>query len=74
MKSYDSNDDRLEAMIDSYSQVVELMRKLEADLPRPDRLTGAVVRSLRKTGMKIALNQAPEIKRLFYHGDESGIV
>ncbi|MFQ6015685.1 MAG: hypothetical protein ACE5NP_09610 [Anaerolineae bacterium] len=61
-------------MIDDYTKTMELMRKMEAELPIPARLTGAVVRSLRKKGLKIARNQELQIKRLFYHGDEGGIV
>ncbi len=60
-------------MIDDYAKAMELMRKMEAQLPIPARPTGALVRTLRERGVKIPRDQELQIKRVFYMGDEGGI-
>jgi len=60
-------------MIDDYAKAMELMRKMEAQLPIPARSTGAFVRALQEQGVKIPGDQELQIKRVFYMGDEGGI-
>lgn len=60
-------------MIDDKAQVMELMRKMEAQLPIPARPTGAFIRAMRERGTKIAHDQELQIKQVFYLGDEGGI-
>ncbi len=61
-------------VIDDYAKAMELIHKMEAQLPIPARLTNTVVRMLRKQGVKITRGQELQIKRVFYAGDEGGIV
>ena len=61
-------------MIDDYDKVMELMRKMEVQLPIPARPTGALVRTMRERGVQIPHNQELQIKRVFYAGDEGGIM
>jgi hypothetical protein len=61
-------------MIDDHDKTMELMQKMEAQLPIPAHLTSTVARMLLRKGIKISRDQKVEIKRLFYHGDEGGIV
>jgi len=61
-------------MIDDYDKAMELMRKMEARLPIPARPTGAFVRTMREQGVKIPRDQELQIKRVFYAGDEGGIM
>jgi hypothetical protein len=60
-------------MIDDYAKAMELMRKMEAQLPIPARSTGTFVRALREQGVKLPRDQELQIKRVFYAGDEGGI-
>jgi hypothetical protein len=60
-------------MIDDYAKAMELMRKMEDQLPIPARPTGAFVRTMREQGVKIPRGQELQIKRVFYMGDEGGI-
>ncbi len=60
-------------MIDDYAKAMELMRKMEAQLPIPARPTGAFVHAMRERGVKIPRDQELQIKRVFYAGDEGGI-
>ena len=61
-------------MIDDYAKAKELMRKMEAQLPIPARSTGAFVRALRERGVKLPRDQELQIQRVFYAGDEGGIM
>ena len=60
-------------MIDDYAKAMELMRKMEAQLPIPARPTGAFVHAMRERGVKIPRDQELQIKRVFYAGDEGGV-
>jgi hypothetical protein len=60
-------------MIDDYAQTMELIRKMEAQLPIPARPTRAFIRAMKAHGVKIARDQELPIKRVFYMGDEGGI-
>ncbi len=60
-------------MIDDPAQVIDLMSKLEAQLPIPATPTSDLVRTLRPQGLKIASDRVLFIKRVFYMGDEGGI-
>ncbi|MDH7485042.1 MAG: hypothetical protein QHJ81_02065 [Anaerolineae bacterium] len=61
-------------MIDDYAKAKELMRKMEAQLPIPVRPTSACFRTMRKQGIRVARDQGLQIRRVFYLGDEGGIV
>ncbi|MBC8449020.1 MAG: hypothetical protein H8D78_14840 [Chloroflexi bacterium] len=60
-------------MIDDYTKVKELMRKMEAQLPISVRPTSACLRTMRKQGIQVARDQELHIQRVFYLGDEGGI-
>jgi hypothetical protein len=60
-------------MIDDYAKAMELIRKMEANLPIPARPTGGFIRAMKAQGVKIARDQELPIKRVFYMGDEAGI-
>jgi hypothetical protein len=61
-------------MIDDPATVIDLMGKMEAQLPIPATPTSELVRTLRSKALKIALDRALFIKRVFYLGDEGGIM
>jgi hypothetical protein len=61
-------------MIDDYAQAMELMQKMEEQLPIPVRLDSAVARMLQGKGLITTRGQEFEIKRVFYLGDEGGIM
>jgi hypothetical protein len=60
-------------MIDDPAQVIDLMAKLEAQVPIPVTPTSDLVRTLRSKGLKLATDRVIFIKRVFYMGDEGGI-
>jgi hypothetical protein len=60
-------------MIDDYARAMQLVRKMEQDLPIPARPTGAFIRAMKAQGVKIARDQEMPIKGVFYMGDEGGI-
>jgi hypothetical protein len=60
-------------MIDDYTQAMELIRKMEANLPITARPTGGFIRAMKAQGFNIARDQELPIKRVFYMGDEAGI-
>jgi len=60
-------------MIDDYAKAMELVRKLEGNLPIPARPTGGFIRAMKAQGVKIARDQELPIRRVFYMGDEAGI-
>ncbi len=61
-------------MIDDPETVTELMAKMEAHLPIPVKPTVQVVRQLRDKGLRLNTERLVFIKRIFYGGDEGGIV
>jgi hypothetical protein len=60
-------------MIDDYDEAMDLMEKMQAQLPIPARPTSAFVRAMRQHGVTIAHNQELSIKNVFYMGDPGGI-
>jgi hypothetical protein len=61
-------------MIDNPATVIDLMNKIEAHLPIPANPTSALVRLLRPKGLKISADRVLFIKRVFYLGDDGGIM
>jgi len=61
-------------MIDDSAQVTDLMGKIEAQLPIPATPTSATVKQLRAQGLKIGAGRVLFIQRVFYGGDEGGIM
>jgi hypothetical protein len=61
-------------MIDNYAQAMDLMHKMEEQLPILVRLDSPVARMLQRKGLIIHRNQELEIRRVFYLGDEGGIM
>jgi len=61
-------------MIDDYARTMELIRKMEAQLPIPARPGSPLMRMLRDKGTPIDRSQPFEIKRVLYLGDEGGIM
>lgn len=60
-------------MIDDYDATMELIHKMETNLPIPARPTGAFIRAMKAQGVRIARDQELPIKRVFYMDDEGGI-
>lgn len=61
-------------MIDDYDRAMDLLHKMEAQLPIPVRLGSLVKQTLREKGLAFTRDQRFEIKRVFYFGDEGGIM
>jgi hypothetical protein len=61
-------------MIDHPSTVTPLLEQMRDQLPIPAFPTKEVVRILRRGGVKASTDRALSIKRVFYVGDEGGIV
>ena len=61
-------------MIDNPGTVTSLMAQLQDHLPMPAFPTKELVRTLRRGGVKASVDRALSIKRVFYAGDEGGIV
>lgn len=61
-------------MIDDYAQAMNLVHKMEGQLPIPVRLGSPVARMLREKGVIATRSQRFEIRRVFYFGDEGGIM
>jgi hypothetical protein len=61
-------------MIDNPGTVSSLMEQLHGHLPMPAFPTKELVRTLRRGGVKASVDRALSIKRVFYAGDEGGIV
>jgi hypothetical protein len=61
-------------MIDKPGTVASLMEQLQGQLPMPAFPTKELVRTLRRRGVKASVDRALTIKRVFYAGDEGGIV
>jgi hypothetical protein len=61
-------------MIDDYDEAMALLHKMEAQLPIPARPTSALARSMKDKGIHMAHNEQLAIKRVFYMGDEGGLM
>ena len=61
-------------MIDKPDMAASLMEQLQGQLPMPAFPTKELVRTLRRRGVKASVDRALTIKRVFYAGDEGGIV
>ena len=61
-------------MIDDYARAMDLVHKMKEQLPIPVRLGSPVKRTLREKGLTLSRDQKFEIKRVFYFGDEGGIM
>ena len=61
-------------MIDHPSTVTPLLEQMRDQLPIPAFPTKEVVRILRRGAVKASTDRALSIKRVFYVGDEGGIV
>lgn len=61
-------------MIDDYASAVELTKRMEIQVPIPAKPSTALLRLLREKGLKIRPEQVLFIKRVFYSGDEGGIM
>jgi hypothetical protein len=61
-------------VIDNPGTVATLLEQMENQLPIPAFPTKAVVRTLRRRGVKASTDRALSVHRVFYAGDEAGIV
>ena len=61
-------------MIDNTATVARLVAQMEELIPIPAFPTKDVVRTLRRRGVHASTNRALSVKRVFYAGDEAGIV
>jgi hypothetical protein len=61
-------------MIDDYDKAMDLLRKMEAQLPISAKPTSAYVRAMREQGVKVKRTQLLKIRSLVYIGDEGGIL
>jgi len=61
-------------VIDNPGTVARLLEQMEDQLPIPAFPTKDVVRILRRRGVKASADRALSVKRVFYAGDEAGIV
>jgi len=60
-------------MIDDYNKAMELLHKIEAQLPIPARLTEAYAQAVQDSKLKALLGQELQIQRVLYMGDAGGI-
>ena len=61
-------------MIDDYAQATALVNKMNASVPIPVRPTRQLVDTLRQKGVSLGHDPKLEIKKVFYMGDEAGIM
>jgi hypothetical protein len=61
-------------MIDNPSTVARLVEQMQGHLPIPAFPTKEIVRILRRGGLKVSVDRALSVKRVFYAGDEGGII
>jgi hypothetical protein len=61
-------------MIDNPSTVARLIEQMQGHLPIPAFPTKEIVRILRRGGVKVSVDRALSVKRVFYAGDEGGII
>ena len=60
-------------MIDNYDEAMNLMSKMEKELPIPALATKEFIQAMRKNGVRITRRQEIQIERVLYMGDEGGI-
>ena len=60
-------------MIDDYAKAMELLKKMEAQLPIPVFPKRPLIHTLREKGTKITSQQMLYINSVLYLGDEGGI-
>jgi hypothetical protein len=60
-------------MIDNYDEAMDLMCKMEKELPIPVLATKEFIQAMRKNGVRITRRQEIQIERVLYMGDEGGI-
>ncbi len=61
-------------MIDDYDKAMDLLHKMEAQLPIQAKPTSVYVRVMRDRGVKVKRTQLLKIRSLVYSGDEGGIL
>jgi hypothetical protein len=61
-------------MIDDPATVAQLILRMEDHLPIPATPTSSTIRQLRAQGLKISAERVLFIQRVFYAGDEGGIM
>ena len=61
-------------MIDHPDTIAPLLEQMQDQLPIPAFPTKEIVRVLRRGGVKASTDRALSIERVFYAGDEGGIV
>jgi hypothetical protein len=60
-------------MIDNYVEAMEIVRKMDAQLPIPARSTRAFIHAMSVNGIKVTFGQNLKIESVLYLGDEGGI-
>ena len=60
-------------MIDDYDEAMELIHKIEKQLPIIVHPGKVLVQSMREQGVKLTSDRELEIEHVFYMGDEGGI-
>jgi N6-adenosine-specific RNA methylase IME4 len=60
-------------MIDNHDEAMELVQKMEAQLPIIVHPGKVLIQSMREKGIKLASGQELEIEKVHYLGDEGGI-
>lgn len=61
-------------MIDNYAQATVLVERMNASVPIPARPTRQLIDFLRSKGAPLGADPKLEIKKVFYSGDEGGII
>ena len=61
-------------MIDNPRTTARLLEQMQGHLPIPAFPTKKIVRILRRAGVEARVDRALSVKRVFYAGDEGGIV
>ena len=61
-------------MIDNPRTAARLLEQMQGHLPIPAFPTKEIVRILRRGGVKARVDRALSVKRVFYAGDEGGII
>ena len=60
-------------MIDNYDEAMELIHKMEEQLPMIVHPGKVLIQSMRQQGIKLTSDSELEIEHVFYMGDEGGI-
>ncbi len=60
-------------MIDDYTEAIELVEKMKAQLPITARPTKAFIQTMRQNRIKVKSGQDLQIDDVLYMGDEGGI-